>query len=246
MRSTPTALTRLLEEVSWEGNATRYRGGGRGRENVLTTEVFQALDFLPRTEFLGRVLATASGAPDALGRLVAEVEEASISLLPGEIALGRREKTGSSLLDVQPDGIIESPSVFCILEAKRFKSSSFMPEQLARNVILAVKDAGDRTPLLLLVIPKDPPVAIQGKGRMSISEAVDRWLEPVLQRLGETYTPPADLRSRIEAAVAYTTWDKIQGCVAEAMSTWSSSIPSADRAVSGLAALVRDQVNWHR
>jgi len=43
---------RLLEEISYEGKKVRvYRDGGLGRENVLTTEVFQALDFMPRTLF---------------------------------------------------------------------------------------------------------------------------------------------------------------------------------------------------
>lgn len=29
-------IGRLLDEISWEGNAKKYRGGGRGKENVLT------------------------------------------------------------------------------------------------------------------------------------------------------------------------------------------------------------------
>ena len=39
----PSAIGRLLDEISWEGNARKYRGGGLGRENVLTVEVFSAL-----------------------------------------------------------------------------------------------------------------------------------------------------------------------------------------------------------
>ena len=41
----PSAMGRLLEEISWEGNARKYRHGGRGLENVLTAEFFLALDF---------------------------------------------------------------------------------------------------------------------------------------------------------------------------------------------------------
>ena len=47
------AVRCLLDELSWEGNAWKYREGGLGLENVLTAEVFQALDFLPREAFLG-------------------------------------------------------------------------------------------------------------------------------------------------------------------------------------------------
>ncbi len=49
-------IGRLLEEISWEGNAAPYRRGGRGRENVLTAEVMASLDLLPRTHFLAEVL----------------------------------------------------------------------------------------------------------------------------------------------------------------------------------------------
>ena len=59
---------RLLEEISWEGNARPYRHGGRGRENVLTTEVFALLDWLPRQAFLGAVLAAAHGADQIRSR----------------------------------------------------------------------------------------------------------------------------------------------------------------------------------
>ena len=43
----------LLSEISWEASkTTRYRDGGQGLENVLTTEVLQVLYFLPRQHFL--------------------------------------------------------------------------------------------------------------------------------------------------------------------------------------------------
>ena len=62
-----SAIDRLLDELSWEGNARKYRGGGRGLENVLTAEVFQALDFLPRDAFLGAVLRGAVLVPESVG-----------------------------------------------------------------------------------------------------------------------------------------------------------------------------------
>jgi hypothetical protein len=55
-----TILGRLLTEISWKGSATRnYRHGGRGR--VLTAEVLTALDYLPRSRFLGTALSAAHG-----------------------------------------------------------------------------------------------------------------------------------------------------------------------------------------
>jgi hypothetical protein len=79
-----SAVRRLLDELSWEGNARKYRNGGVGLENVITTEVFQAVDFLPRQAFLGRVLASASGASMAQAR--GDVEQLSVDLLPGNLA----------------------------------------------------------------------------------------------------------------------------------------------------------------
>jgi len=61
----PTTINRLLAEVSWEGSKIanykvgKAHEGGRGFENVLTAEVFNALDFLPREHFLGSILASA-------------------------------------------------------------------------------------------------------------------------------------------------------------------------------------------
>jgi hypothetical protein len=78
----------LLEEISWEGPSVRgYRGGGRGRENVLTAEVLTALDFLPRTSFLGAILNNAHGADTARAALAHEIEHAELEFLPNEIAL---------------------------------------------------------------------------------------------------------------------------------------------------------------
>ena len=55
------------------------------RENVLTVEVFQTLDFLPRTDFLGSVLRAAHGAKDVRDRLIADIENTTIEMLVGDI-----------------------------------------------------------------------------------------------------------------------------------------------------------------
>lgn len=83
-----TPLSRLLEEISWEGRSVvKYRDGGRGKENVLTAEVLTALDYLPRSAYLGAVLRHAHGAPAAVARAAGEAEEAEIVFLPEEFAL---------------------------------------------------------------------------------------------------------------------------------------------------------------
>lgn len=65
-----SVIGRLLEELSWVGSTIKaYRHGGRGYENVLTAEALQALDFLPRGQFLGEVLQQCTGADAARRKL---------------------------------------------------------------------------------------------------------------------------------------------------------------------------------
>ena len=93
-----SAIGRLLTELSWSGRSIRqYRHGGAGFENVLTAEVLQALDFLPRATFLGGVLDQAHGADEARKTLAEEIEQAEVTVLPGDLELnpaghGKRTK----------------------------------------------------------------------------------------------------------------------------------------------------------
>ena len=131
-----SVVGRLLEELSWVGVTIRnYRNGGRGYENVLTAEALQALDFLPRASFLGAVLGAAHGADLARAKLISEIEEATFTLLPGNRALIPSGDRHQTQMPVQPDGIMESLNTYTILEAKRIRSSSFQPEQLAREYV---------------------------------------------------------------------------------------------------------------
>lgn len=132
-KHTASPLGRLLQELSWEGNARRYRGGGRGFENVLTAEVLQVLEFLPREAFLGRILRSASSeAAAAIAAMRQEVEAVTFSVLPGGLMLTKSQTLGRPQLEVQPDAVLESPSVYCLVEAKRIRQAAFHPEQLAR------------------------------------------------------------------------------------------------------------------
>lgn len=242
MKTSPSTLGRLLEEISWAGNAKPYREGGRGFENVLTAEVFQALDFLPRTEFFARVFASAGGgASRACSCLAREAEQATFGLLPGAIALSENPP-----LLVQPDGIIQSPSVHCLVEAKRMKAGSFQPEQLARELLACLQEADGRTPLLLLVLPKPPPVSVKGHGRLPVREAVAKWLPRVLGRAEGEFPPAEELVERVDSIVAYTTWGQIAKDVEDGLEAFGSAGPSVLGSVSRIAETVREAIEWHR
>ena len=80
----PSAIRQLLDEISWEGNASEYRHGGLGLENVLTAEVFQALNFLPREQFLRQVFRSARGATTGCQIAATHAEESTVEILPGD------------------------------------------------------------------------------------------------------------------------------------------------------------------
>jgi hypothetical protein len=246
MKAPPSAVGRLLQEISWEGNARRYRRGGQGRENVLTMEVFQALDFLPRVEFLGRIIRSAEcGSPATLNVLAEQVEELTFTLLPGDIDLASDPPKGKGRFHLQPDGILQSPSVYCMLEAKRIKRGTFQPEQLAKEFLAVLQEAGNRSRLLFLILPAPPPVPVERCGRLTLREAVANWLPRVLARADGEFAAFDDLCSDIESTLAYTTWRRVYEEVHRALSEFSSADPSVKRSVSRLANSVLDAITWH-
>lgn len=234
-----SAIGRLLDELSWEGNARKYRDGGRGLENVLTAEVFQALDFLPREAFLGRVLRGAVTVPDyltedCLENAGAHVEEAHVDVLPGDLALpdlGVR---------AQPDVAIGSSASYVFVEAKRVRRASFQPEQLARELLLTAGHGEGRQPVLLLVLGEPPPVTVKGHGRMSLSDAVALGLETIEARVG------ASVRTRVGGtALAYLTWSAIASNIEDALDSYDNPDRSTTEAVRRLGLTLTDAVTSH-
>lgn len=235
----PSALSRLLEEISWEGNARRNRQGGRGRENVLTTEVFSALDFLPRAAFLGAVLRAAHGADEARDAIATSIEDADVQVLPGDIApqvAGGRPAAWT----VQPDVTIATGSTLCLVEAKRIRSASFQRTQLARTLLGLRHSADGRVALLLLVVGSAPPVPVARLGRLSIEQAIDVGL-------GELDRADANaVRELAAAAVAWITWDEIGAVTRDAEHDLGPLPESVRASVARLASSVTGAIDWHR
>ncbi len=238
---------RLLEELSWVGKTINsYREGGRGFENVLTAEVFQALDFLPRTTFLGKIVAASEGANNTREILINEIEEAEFSLLPGNhylIPSGERHQTK---LPVQPDGLIETQNVYVVLEAKRIRQSSFQPEQLAREYVLSLREAGNRSPLLLLVLGKEPPISVQKHGKISIKESIKLFIKSVLNR-AENHSITEELAlSKIDDVVCWITWEKIKDVVQAEMENIETDNQSIKNSITRVARSACNSIEWHK
>jgi hypothetical protein len=239
-----SVLGQLLKELSWEGRSIRnYRHGGQ--ENVLTAEVLMGLDFLPRQEFLGAVVAGAHGSKSARLALCTEIEEAVITFLPPEIVLNPRGPSRGKQLIVQPDGVITSPSCSVLVEAKRIRRSSFQPEQLAREYMALTRDAGSRIPLLLLLLGAGPPVSIAGAGRLCIEEAITRYLPSVYGRTPDHPWTLATLLDRLPAVYAWVTWQEVNDIVTMRADRTRSDNASVAATIDRLAASITRSIRRH-
>lgn len=234
-----SAIGRLLEEISWTcSHVTTYRGGGLGFENVLTTEVFQALDFLPRTPFFGSVIDSAHGGATGRALLRLEAELAEFLLLPGE-----RHLVADNIprIEVQPDVIIATPSVYCLVEAKRLRQSSFQWLQLAREFLLAHHLAEGRIPLLCVILNKPPPVLVQSHGRRSLPEAIIAGLPQVIQQADAI----GGWHEKIDQTVIWFTWHEITEATRGQLQSLEIANPSVAASIRRLGESLTGAIERH-
>jgi hypothetical protein len=205
----PTPLNRLLTELSWcLADAKQFRDGGIKDENVLTVHVLQALDLLPRGDFLGAVLRAAEGnASQILERAATEAEQADLTVLPNDPFFRAGSGSGAHYPRVQPDAIIESPTVYAWVEAKRANGGSFQPDQLAREYYCVTKAANGRQPLLLLLIGDPPPLSIKSHGLLMPEDAVVAGLPELCGRYSVHPEALDSLTASISERVAWITWE---------------------------------------
>lgn len=234
-----SVIGRLLEEISWEGSKVRgYRDGGRGRENVLTAEVLLPLTYLPRAEFLGEVFRCANGADAARALIADELERATVVLLPDESRLGPDGPV------VQPDGTIASQTCHVLVEAKAM-SGYFQPEQLAREYLALLKDAGNKVPLLFLILGSGPPVAVRGHGRLDLEDAVAMHLERAHTRTTGVALQPQELLTQLPSVLAWTTWHDIRDAVLRQSAPYADATGGAASTVRRLCEAVATAIDWH-
>ena len=229
-----SAIRRLLEEISWEGNAAKFHDGGLGKENVLTAEVFQALDYLPRSAFLGQALRAAHGADLARTGAASDAENLVVEVLPGDLVLPDQS------IRAQPDALLRSDHSYVFVEAKRIRRSVFEAEQLARELLLTSHHAADRRPLMLLILGAPPPIPVRGHGRLDVTDAVMLGSQLISERLGRQ-VPLCDPL----VTVAHTTWAEIADVVTRAAEGYEISDDSAVRAIQRIANSAVAAVSAH-
>lgn len=233
---------RLLEEISWE-RATNYREVGRGLENVLSAEVLQALNFLPRKHFLGALMQAAHGAEKTRTLLVSEIEEAAMEFLPGDLPLSLGNTTFRQV-HVQPDALLTLPGAYVLVEAKRLRRSAFQLNQLAREYVAVMAHAQGRLPLIVL-FGVMPPVSIKGLGKMSVKEAVAGELALALAESGSDPLAAEDLMETIDEVFCWISWAEIDAVIRKQSATFAASDASVHGSVQRLAASITTAIAWH-
>jgi len=194
----------LLGDISWAGKTVKkYRKGGKGFENVLSVEVLQLLYFLPRREFLGEILNSLHTInKTAVDRLIQEIEQVEMNLFPGNHYLKAKPTSHQRGISVQPDGILQTSSIYGLLELKRIKRGSFQRLQLAKEYYLVTRDAKDKIPLLILIIPHEPPVKVQSNRRVDIVDYIHHTLPEVYETADSHHLSLSQLQSNIANHVA--------------------------------------------
>ena len=249
--STPyTAIGRLMEVISWHGKSIRhFRGHGTGIEDVLTTEVIQALDFLPRNHFLAPVIEACEGsALDARDRLADEAEALRVEAHADRYYLKPSLENHQSAIGVDPDVVFETPDVLAFIEAKRIAASAaFQHEQLARQYFVLTRAAGDRQSCLILLLGSEPPVKVkQILGKVYPADVIRDTLPAVYERADPHPMSLDSLLEHVEDHLLWITWQRLEGVVASAAKTFSSGNRSIDAAVARTAEPIIGCVARHQ
>ena len=146
---------------------------------------------------------------------------------------------------VQPDATLAMPGCHVLVEAKRIRRSAFQAEQLAREYVTLLSDAGAKTPLLLLVIGAPPPVAVKGHGRLDPVDAVMLHLETVVGRANGNVGTMALVSAQLPDVLAWITWAEIGEIVTREAAALTELSYGLSGTVQRLASAVSTAIDWH-
>lgn len=202
-----------------------------------------ALDYLPRTAFMGQIFRAAHGANKSRNALIDHIESAVMDFLPGDLPLVA-ESGPLKKLYVQPDAVLTTENSFVLIEAKRIRRSAFQPQQLAREYVAALAHSQRRSPLIL-VLGAEPPIQVKGRGRLSIEEAIQYELRDVLLQSGGDTDDYELLLSAIPDVFCWITWDEVAAVVAKQAAAFASLESSVHASVQRLAGSITSALAWH-
>ena len=235
-----SVIRQLLHDVAGEGErAKRYKNDGYKDENALTAEVLQGLDFLPRRHFLGEIIQQSHSISDSAN--IAEIKSAlaeqseDMELVFQPEGLPFRGDSRHQTEFVNPDGLFETKDVAYILIEAKLKQGSFGSEQLAREYVVLMREARDRTPLLLLILGRGPLVRVEGhKDPQRIKESIEGGLKSVRSKVECQYSF-SELVDRVDRTVAWITWKEITEIVCRQLDCFAAESSSTRAAVKRVA-----------
>lgn len=242
-------IAHLLSGISWEGRKVnkKYRAGGRGVEEVLTTEVLLGLEFLPRRPFIkyfsDRITSSSSS-----DRFLSDEELDTFHFLSapvGRHALRPNAPTHQAAIDVQIDAMAETDYSRIFIEAKRIRSSSFQEEQLARTFIVALREAQQRRPRMLLILGEPPPVKVKNLGRVEITDGIRMCLASVYKKTECIEFTLPEAEQRLEDCVGWITWHSIAEAVESAMREYDNHDKQTYASIQRIASFISESVRWH-
>lgn len=142
----------------------------------------------------------------------------------------------------------KSPSVLSFVEAKRVRSGgSFQPGQLAKEYLAVCREAQStgRRPLLLLVLPKEPPIRVSGGGTRAIHDELLATIGSICPPATRGAIDTQEMVANSDQVIAYTTWDEIAKSVLESSRSFQSADDSVVSSVRRLADVLQNAIDWH-
>lgn len=244
-----TAFRALVHGMSWEGRTvvSKYRNGGKGVEEVLTAEVFQALEFLPRRPFVRSIFEKIHTLDEGSSFVPPSEHKTSQFLLSpaGRFVLRPDESTHQTQIDVQFDGMIRTADSNIFVEAKRIGRSSFQKEQPARTYLVALRESAPKRPKVLFVLGSPPPVSVASLGRRGIEDAILATLDDVYAKTQHLDFSLAEAKARISETVGWITWSEIAEAVADANEEFQNPDEYVVDSVNRLTRFVQECIEWH-
>jgi len=111
--------------------------------------------------------------------------------------------------------------------------------------VLALRDAGPRTPILLLILGTAPPVRVTKHGRLSLQEAVSLYLDAVLAKAENHSFTPEHARSIIGDVICWVTWHEISTVIQAQCDAFHTTDLSLKACINRLASSITAAIDWH-
>lgn len=182
---------------------------------------------------------------DAIEKLINEIEDSEFRLFPGNHYLRKHPTSHQKGIPVQPDSFLMTASVYALMEFKRIKKSSFQQAQLPREFYLVTKEARDKIPLLILVMPESPPVSVETNGRVEPGEYIKKTLPTVFEEANSHRRSLDETLDLVDESIAWITWDTIKVTIVRQKETYTSKNLSEKMSINRLCDALLDAIDRH-